>query len=188
VNIYGNYDGFSIKGEESMKQGLNNSSTTSSKWLRVFTALAMLVQYTFLPGAAQANMMTYANMPKPNEMMSLTEAYNPPMIHGITINPLNPFNYKFLASSGDEKMSQDELQIETETLIKYFLTALTVPEEDLWVNLSPYEDDRIIADQFGMTEMGRELLAQDYFLKQLTSSLMYPETETGAAFWERLRR
>ena len=57
-------------------------------------------------------------------------------------------------------------------LVKYFLAALTIPEKDLWVNLSPYEKDRVITDEFGSTEMGRDLLAQDYMLKQLTSSLI----------------
>jgi hypothetical protein len=167
-----------------MKQGLINTTTSSSKWLRVFTALAMLVQYTLLPNAAQANMMTYANMPKPGEMVGLTEAYLPPMLHGITIDPANPFKFDFLVASGDEVLSAEDMEYETERLIKYFLTALTVPEEDMWVNLSPHEDDRIIPDKFGMTEMGRELLAQDYLLKQLTSSLMFPETEVGAEFWD----
>jgi len=34
--------------------------------------------------------------------------------------------------------------------------------------------------------MGRDLLAQDYILKQLTSSLLYPEDELGEAFWDRI--
>jgi hypothetical protein len=45
-------------------------------------------------------------------------------------------------------------------LIKYFLASLTIPEKDLWVNLSPYEKDRIIPQSFGLTEMGRDLLSR----------------------------
>ena len=56
----------------------------------------------------------------------------------------------------------------------------------MWVNLSPYEKDRIIPRGFGTTEMGRDLLAQDYILKQLTASLMYPEKELGSAFWKKI--
>ena len=48
------------------------------------------------------------------------------------------------------------------------------------------EQDRIIPEGLGVTEMGRDLLAQDYLLKQLTSSLMYPEDELGKSFWERV--
>jgi hypothetical protein len=75
---------------------------------------------------------------------------------------------------------------EANRLIKYFLAALTVPEKDLWVNLSPYEKDRITPDAFGQTEMGRDLLAQDYILKQITASLLYPEGEVGKEFWAKI--
>ena len=34
--------------------------------------------------------------------------------------------------------------------------------------------------------MGRDLLAQDYLLKQLTASLIYPEDATGKEFWNRI--
>ena len=61
-----------------------------------------------------------------------------------------------------------------------------MPEDDLWVNLSPYEKDRIIPEAFGETELGRDLLAQDYMLKQLTASLIYPEENIGREFWDRV--
>jgi hypothetical protein len=37
----------------------------------------------------------------------------------------------------------------------------------------------MVPDNFAMTEMGRDLLAQDYLLKQFTASLMYPEDDLG---------
>ncbi|MBF0511852.1 MAG: hypothetical protein HQL13_05940 [Candidatus Omnitrophica bacterium] len=54
------------------------------------------------------------------------------------------------------------------------------------INLSPYEKDRIIPHSFGLTEMGRDLLAEDYILKQITASLIYPEDKTGQKFWKRV--
>jgi hypothetical protein len=63
---------------------------------------------------------------------------------------------------------------------------LTTPENEMWVNLSPYEKDRIVPERFGQTEMGRDLLAQDYILKQITASLIYPEDELGKKFWDRV--
>src|SRR5262249_12636164 len=75
-------------------------------------------------------------------------------------------------------------QSESQKLIKYFLAALAVKEEDLWVNLSPYEKDRITPDAVRQTQIGRDMLAQDYLLKQLTASLIYPEQELGRAFWD----
>ena len=81
---------------------------------------------------------------------------------------------------------QEQLKTEATKLIKYFLASLTTPEKDLWVNLSPYEKDRVIPPSFGQTEMGRDLLAQDYILKQITASLIYPEKELGKKFWKKV--
>ncbi len=80
----------------------------------------------------------------------------------------------------------DALKQEINKLIKYFLAALTVPEKDFWVNLSPYEKNRIVPDAFGQTEMGRDLLAQDYMLKQITASLMHPDSQVGKDFWKKV--
>lgn len=66
------------------------------------------------------------------------------------------------------------------------MTTLTVPEKEMWVNLSPYEKNRIIANGLGDTQMGIDMLAQDYILKQLTASLMYPEDRIGNEFWKRV--
>ena len=78
-------------------------------------------------------------------------------------------------SDPEEQTNAQNLKQESTKLIKYFLASLTIPEKDLWVNLSPYEKDRIIPKSFGLTEMGRDLLAEDYMLKQITASLIYPE-------------
>ena len=85
--------------------------------------------------------------------------------------------------SGRSTVSPQEKQ-EVTKLIKYFLASLTIPESDLWVNLSPYEKNRIIPQSFGLTEMGRDLLAEDYMLKQITASLIYPEDEIGKRILE----
>ena len=92
--------------------------------------------------------------------------------------------FDFILDVGDG--SKPFLREESSKLIKYFLASLTIPEKDLWVNLSPYEKDRVIPQSFGLTEMGRDLLAEDYMLKQITASLIYPEGETGKEFWKRI--
>lgn len=102
------------------------------------------------------------------------------------INPDEPFRFDFLVDTGNTNIEGQALEEESVRLIKYFLASLTVPEQDLWVNLSPFEQQRIIPEQFGVTEMGRDLLAQDYLLKQLTATLMYPEDELGQKFWDKV--
>ncbi len=125
-------------------------------------------------------------LPPVGTMINTTPAFEPTLIKGVTVFPDNPLRFDFIVDTGDSVLEDDALKSESNKLIKYFLASLTVPEEDLWVNLSPYEAERIIPEKFGHTEMGRDLLAQDYILKQLTASLMYPEDELGEEFWDRV--
>ena len=139
----------------------------------IFTAI-------IFSGYAQANSL-------PGEMMiTATDPFKPAMIKGLRIDPDNPLMFDFIVDTGDTGINGEALKLEGEKLIKYFLASLTVPEEDLWVNLSPNEPDRIIPEGFGDTEMGRDILAQDYLLKQLTAAMMYPEESLGEKFWDRV--
>ncbi len=123
-------------------------------------------------------------LPKPGVVVPLSPAFNPPILKGIKVHPENPFRFEFILDKGDGQLDDRQLKNVSSKLIKYFLASLTIPEKDLWVNLSPYEKNRIIPQSFGLTEMGRDLLAEDYMLKQVTASLIYPEGETGKKFWK----
>ncbi len=125
-------------------------------------------------------------LPASGVMVHLSPPLNPPILKGIKVHPDDPFRFDFILDKGDSQLSNNGLQEESRKLIKYFLASLTIPEKDLWVNLSPYEKDRIIPNSFGLTEMGRDLLAEDYMLKQITASLIYPEDEVGKKFWKRI--
>jgi len=125
-------------------------------------------------------------LPAPGVMVGLSPDFMPPVLRGIKIYPNNPFRFDFILDKGNSDDSDSRLKEEAVRLIKYFLASLTVPEKDLWVNLSPYEKDRIIPDEFGLTEMGRDLLAEDYMLKQITASIIYPEGEIGEKFWKKV--
>lgn len=126
------------------------------------------------------------NLPAPGKLVPLSASYVPPMMYGLKVFKDAPFKFEFIVSQGEGPSSKATLRQEANNLIKYFLAALAVPEEDMWVNLSPYEKDRIVAKEFGITEMGKELLAQDYLLKQVTASVMYPEGEVGKGFWKKI--
>ncbi len=140
-------------------------------------------------------------LPKPGAMIHLSPEFNPPILKGIKVHPDNPFRFDFILDQGDSSViptsstvipakagiqNQEKLKQQATRLITYFLASLTIPEKDLWVNLSPYEKDRIVPEFFGQTEMGRDLLAEDYMLKQITASLIYPEDEIGKKFWKRI--
>jgi len=151
--------------------------------------VAIFIFSAILPSGIRAQ--SVLNLPSVGKMIMPTQPFSPVMIQGIKIFPNNPLKFDFIIDIGDKKLNkspQDDASFrdESEKLIKYFLSSLTVPEEDIWVNLSPNEPERIIPEAFGQTEMGRDLLSQDYILKQLTASLMYPEELIGEVFWERI--
>ena len=150
-----------------------------------FIITFMLVTGLVLP-PAQAAMLSDI-LPAPGQVLALSAPYRPALLRGITINPDNPLLFDFLLQRGDTVLKGAELKAESEKLVKYFLTALTVPDDEGWVNLSPYEKDQIIADSLSATQMGRTMLEQDYLLKQLTASLTYPETPLGQTFWTRVQ-
>jgi len=148
---------------------------------RSFSALMTIIFVMSSAGLPYAQ--TSANLPEPGQMMALSPAIAPAMLRGFTIDPRDPFSFEFLMDRGQTILTSDAKKVEYQKQIKYFLASLAIPEKDLWVNLSPYENDRIIADNFGLTAMGRDLLAQDYILKQITASLIHPDSELGREFW-----
>ncbi len=122
-------------------------------------------------------------LPAPGTMVGLSETFNPPLLKGIKVYQDNPFLFDFILDKGTGTPAD---KADVSKLVKYFLASLTTPEKEMWVNLSPYEKDRIVPESFGQTQMGRDLLAQDYMLKQITASLMYPEDTLGKKFWGRV--
>ncbi len=153
-------------------------------------SLNIVVILTFLASTLtpvpKAHADTFLGLPVPGAMVSLSPAYEPVMIKGLTVHKDNPFLFDFIVDVGQDRMSGQPLKQEGEKLIKYFLASLAIPEKDLWVNLSPYEKDRMIPEELSKTDMGRDLLSQDYILKQITASLIYPERKLGKTFWDKV--
>ncbi|MCA9395434.1 MAG: hypothetical protein KC900_14630 [Candidatus Omnitrophica bacterium] len=150
----------------------------------LITAWAMA--FTLITPPPQAFAKNTFELPVPGTMVTTSDGFVPPMLRGLRVDTRHPFAFDFILDSGNADLDQLEVKEEAGKLIRYFLASLTIPENDLWVNLSPYEGDRIIPAEFGVTEMGRDVLAQDYILKQLTASLMYPEEDLGQEFWDKV--
>ncbi|MBF0483328.1 MAG: hypothetical protein HQL25_01345 [Candidatus Omnitrophica bacterium] len=148
------------------------------KILKRFTAFFVLIIFLFNTVAVY---LSFAQ-----NVQTSVSPITPVMVQGITVYPNDPFKLDFIVSPGQNTFSQDQRKVEYTKLIKYFLASLTTPDKDLWVNLSPKEKDRIIPQALGNTEMGMEMLSQDYLLKQLTSALTDPNTKTGAEFWDKI--
>ncbi len=150
--------------------------------------LVLILSFSLIlsPSAGYAQSVFMANLPVPGTMVPPSAAFVPVLLKGMTIHAENPLQFDFIVDSGNTDFDEARIKAESERLVKYFLASMTIPKDDLWVNLSPNEPERIIPDELGKTELGRDMLAQDYILKQLTASLMYPEKELGKEFWAKV--
>src|SRR3989338_6608836 len=124
--------------------------TVSYRILSGFVAFTFASSLILPPGYAQlipaspaGGPQTLLNLPAPGAMVAPTPGFTPALINGITIHPENPLEFDFIVGTGDDKLQGKAFEEESTRLIKYFLAALTVPEDEMWVNLSPYEKDRI---------------------------------------------
>jgi hypothetical protein len=120
-------------------------------------------------------------LPEPAKVLRPSTAYELPLLKGLKIDVNDPLNLEFIIDGGDkDRVNKRDVAM----LTNYFLAGVTMPGEDLWVNLSPYESDRIINDQLSQTDLGKDMLAQDYVLKQFMSSMTSPRDSTGKSFWQ----
>ena len=154
-------------------------------FLRKIFCFILLLTFTansLQPGYAQSV------LPAPGGSANPFSEAHPAVLKGLKVYPKEPLCFDFILDAGSRSGVVDLVSTRYEfgKLVKYFLASLTIPEKDLWVNLSPYEKDRIIPEVFGRTAMGRDLLEQDYILKQVTAALLYPEGETGRIFWQKV--
>ena len=151
-----------------------------------FILLSFLSSVVMPPQAMAQTPFSVTTLPVPGTMTTLSPGFTPPLMRGVSLFPDNPLKFNFVMDEGDMDLDGASKKEEYEKLIKYFLASLTIPDRDLWVNLSPNEEDRIITDELALTEMGRDMLSQDYVLKQLAASMPYPESNLGRKFWDRV--
>jgi len=108
------------------------------KNLRLRTIIALGLIFAFFLnsiGPLPAYAQDFA-LPAPGVMVRLSPAFNSPILKGIKVHPDNPFRFDFILDRGNSQLSNNALKDESSKLIKYFLASLTIPEKDLWVNLS----------------------------------------------------
>ena len=151
-----------------------------SKYIKVIFSIIFMMSSTGI--GSYASVLPY--MAEPGALMAVSVPFTGPALIGMRVYPEDPLTFSFLLGQGDATLNDQEATKVSEKLIRYFLAGLAIPENDLWVNLSPYEDDRIISIVLGRTEIGHDMLGQDYLLKQMTASLTYPESELGKKFWD----
>lgn len=151
------------------------------KKITTILVLIFFVWVTLFPKELLAQ-KSYA-LPPVGAQIGLSTPFSPCLLKGLIIDSEDPTQFNFIVDTGDLN-DEYAIQSEAERLLQYFLTVWTIPDDHFWVNLSPYEKDKVIPDFFGRTLMGRDLLAEDYLLKQLSATLTDPTTEIGQNFWD----
>ena len=58
--------------------------------------------------------------PPGGQVVSLSPAFNPPVLKGIRVYPRNPLRFDFILDKGDERITNDQIKSESTRLIKYF--------------------------------------------------------------------
>lgn len=111
--------------------------------------------------------------------------YQPPLMRAMETDPARPLSVKFYFDTMDASAVRKQ---DITRMLRYFLGFLTTPEESLWVNLSPYEKERIIPDSLAVLDIGKDMLLEDYVLKQLCRTLTDPATAHGKKFWHEVYR
>ncbi|MEI6438352.1 MAG: hypothetical protein WCO69_06365 [Candidatus Omnitrophota bacterium] len=137
----------------------------------------------FQPVLVHADALVFS-LPLPGARVEVSARFDLPTLRGMVVHPDEPLRFDFLVNKGDALASTAISRDDGQRLVDYFLAAMTVPRQDLWVNLSPVERERVMPDNLVRTELGGIFLQQDYILKQFTASLIYPEEEIGRRFWK----
>lgn len=154
-------------------------------WKRVIS-FVLILSLGISPEFIYAQSVFVSSLPVPGLMVEVSDSFEPILVKGLVVYPDKPLNFDFIVDSGNDSTDHAVVKEQSLRMAQYFLAAITVPEEQLWVNLSPYEKDRVVENELGQTVLGRDMLAQDYILKQVTSSLIYPEKGLGKEFWARV--
>ncbi len=99
----------------------------------------------------------------------------------------NTNDFQFLVDKGDYKyITEPELKLKSQDLLKYFFIGLALPKETLWVNLRQDQPDKIIDNDLASTDIGKIFLEADLQLKKDLASYLLPNNEEGKIYWDKV--
>ena len=88
---------------------------------------------------------------------------------------------------GGQAISEASLEPLAKELIDYFFLGITLPSEDLWVNLNSVRQNAITSPRLALTDIGKVLLEADLTLKKDCCRFTDPRTKTGKEYWRKLQ-
>jgi hypothetical protein len=94
------------------------------------------------------------------------------------------FSYVLKAKKAEKGDEIIDLEDATELSLNSFFIGLSIPNDEFWVNLNPWESDRIIEDDLVGTDVGKILLDADFQMKRDFCKYEDPCTgEIGETYW-----
>lgn len=107
----------------------------------------------------------------------------------VTTDSSGGINFDLILKAEKAEGSKPGINIQNASRIgaAAFMTGLAVNDYKFWVNLNPWEVDRIIDEELGQSEVGRIMLEADLQMKRDFSNYGNPcANETGKALWNLL--
>ena len=166
-----------------MRLIIYNMLNKHTKLLFISLLITVFISNNYVQSVVVNNISTFI----PTTAGKSVDSYLFTNLVGMKFDKIDSFEISFMVTPGKKEVNFDNNE-DYIKFAKYFLAALTIPEEHQWVNLSPYEKDRIIEEDFSRTDMGKDLLSQDYVLKQLAAELISPNNEVGKKFWAKVNK
>jgi hypothetical protein len=99
------------------------------------------------------------------------------------------FQYILRTRAAEPRERIEDLGSGEAASLVYFLTGLTLPNCSFWVNLDPWEPERIASDNMCKTMIGRVLLEADLQMKKDFCKYDNPcESDIGKKYWDMLEK
>jgi DNA-binding MarR family transcriptional regulator len=119
-----------------------------------------------------------------------SEKHYPPTLKSLIVHPNSSDNYfDFVLDSGESTFeTETQLKPQAKELIDYFFLGITLPSEDLWVNLNSVRQNEVTSPRLALTDIGKVLLEADLRLKKDCCRFTDPRTKTGREYWNKLQQ
>lgn len=179
----------------------------SKSWIWLCSLLAIFFIFIIVcygRGSLRANGSYQKTISSIAESIKLTP-YTPPTLKSLIIHPDSSDNYfDFILDTADSnlanlptqstavgqviRLESGGLEDAAKELIDYFFLGITLPSDDLWVNLNSVRKGEITSPRLALTDIGKVLLEADLTLKRDCSRFTDPRSKTGKEYWDNLQR
>ncbi|MFC1698750.1 hypothetical protein ACFL1I_02155 [Candidatus Omnitrophota bacterium] len=162
-----------------------------ASWIWLCSLLAIFFIFIIVSygrGSLRANGSYQKTVSQVAESIKLTP-YTPPTLKSLIVHPESTDNYfDFILDTQEEPVEdEDSLEPIAKELIDYFFLGITLPSDDLWVNLNSVRQNAITSPRLALTDIGKVLLEADLTLKKDCCRFTDPRTKTGKEYWGKLQ-